>query len=116
VNIHQPFSRPADLDLGHSHYLWFHGWSPDRDLNPQYKNVPDIEKACATVSHPRADGKPGVCWSGINFDGEAHRKLWPDERHRWKVESWDPLTTSPSLLCMECGDHGFIRNGKWVPA
>jgi hypothetical protein len=26
------------------------------------------------------------------------------------------LTLSPSLLCMRCGDHGFIRNGKWVKA
>jgi len=34
----------------------------------------------------------------------------------WQVESWEPLTISPSVLCLICGDHGFIRNGSWVPA
>ena len=29
--------------------------------------------------------------------------------------AYDPLTVAPSLLCA-CGDHGFIRDGKWVPA
>jgi hypothetical protein len=41
----------------------------------------------------------------------------------WDVVSLEPLTLSPSLLCRyrwqqgpECGDHGFIREGKWVSA
>ena len=28
----------------------------------------------------------------------------------------DPLTISPSILCPDCGTHGFIREGRWVPA
>lgn len=39
-------------------------------------------------------------------------KHWPV----WQVESWDPLTLSPSVLCNTCGLHGFIREGRWVPA
>jgi hypothetical protein len=35
---------------------------------------------------------------------------------KWTVESVDPLTLSPSLLCRACGHHGFIRGGRWVPA
>lgn len=31
---------------------------------------------------------------------------------KWQVENIDPLTLSPSLLC-PCGQHGFIRNGRW---
>jgi hypothetical protein len=34
---------------------------------------------------------------------------------KWQVESLDPVTLSPSLLC-PCGHHGFIRNGRWEPA
>lgn len=34
----------------------------------------------------------------------------------WQVESWDPLTLSPSLACTRCNDHGFIREGRWEPA
>lgn len=26
------------------------------------------------------------------------------------------LTISPSLLCRTCGNHGFIRDGRWVVA
>lgn len=33
---------------------------------------------------------------------------------KWQIESVDPLTLSPSLLC-PCGHHGFIRNGLWEP-
>lgn len=33
----------------------------------------------------------------------------------WKLESLSPLTISPSLLCMSCQHHGFIKESKWVP-
>lgn len=26
----------------------------------------------------------------------------------------DPLTISPSILCGDCGLHGFIRDGQWT--
>lgn len=36
---------------------------------------------------------------------------------RWQVlRSGRELTLSPSLLCRTCGNHGWIRDGKWVPA
>lgn len=34
----------------------------------------------------------------------------------WEVISEEPLTLSPSLACGQCGHHGWIRDGKWVPA
>lgn len=34
----------------------------------------------------------------------------------WTLEKLEPLTLSPSLLCRQCGHHGFIRDGRWVPA
>lgn len=34
---------------------------------------------------------------------------------KWEVVKLDPLTLSPSLAC-HCGDHGFIREGRWVAA
>lgn len=39
-----------------------------------------------------------------------------DPAHGWDVLAEEPLTLSPSLLCRLCGSHGFIRDGKWVPA
>jgi len=103
-----------DLDLGDGHTLRFTCWKPDRELNPQYADIPDVERVGAIVSHiNQATGLR--CWSGINFDGEVTRRIFPDGA-RWQVQSMEPLTLSPSLLCRVCGDHGFIREGKWVRA
>lgn len=112
--------RPPDIDLGDDHLLWFFQWSPDRELNPQYADLPDVERAGAIVSHFAPDGSD--CMSSINFDLPAMRRVFPKES-RWQVQSWEPLTLSPSLLCRaplegggECRDHGFIRAGRWVRA
>lgn len=34
----------------------------------------------------------------------------------WVVVHAEPLTVSPSIMCMKCGTHGWIRDGKWVNA
>jgi hypothetical protein len=34
----------------------------------------------------------------------------------WTVVQDSPLTLAPSLLCARCGDHGFIREGRWIAA
>lgn len=36
------------------------------------------------------------------------------EQDVWNVHQWEPLTLHPSLLCDQCGLHGYIRNGQWV--
>jgi len=40
----------------------------------------------------------------------------PFSAGHWTLESVEPLTLSPSLLCTRCGRHGFVRGGKWVEA
>lgn len=118
--------RPPDIELGDGHALWFSQWAPDRALNPQYDGVPDVPRYSAVVEHRKPDGT--LCMGCIHFDTPEVRAV--DEasrRHceklgipyhdypRWQVPSWEPLTVSPSLLC-SCGDHGFIRNGRWERA
>lgn len=56
--------------------------------------------------HENMQSRPCGGWVPVNHDGET--------RH-WTVEKLDPLTLSPSLLC-SCGDHGFIREGRWEVA
>jgi hypothetical protein len=63
----------------------------------------------------------GVAWTHHRPDGllcEGGGYIPLNTEHGWAVVSWEPLTLTPSLLCMrkECGTHGFIRDGKWVPA
>ena len=40
-----------DIDLGDGHTLRFTCWKPDRELNPQYADLPDVERVGAIVSH-----------------------------------------------------------------
>lgn len=59
--------------------------------------------------HPRPD-------NGAECDG-GWIATNPDNPRPWRVEQEEPaLTLSPSLLCTACGCHGFVRDGKWVPA
>lgn len=109
------------IDLGHDHALRFFEWAPDRDLNPQYDGIADDPKAGAIIEHPRADnGEP--CAGSVSFDTPTQQALNARQvelgKHGhplWQIESWEPLTISPSVLC-SCGDHGYIREGRWVPA
>jgi hypothetical protein len=54
----------------------------------------------------------GSCGGSVPFDIPENESV---DGPKWSVESWDPLTLSPSLLC-HCGDHGWIREGRWVIA
>ena len=106
----------TEQDLGDDHYLRFFRWEPD-DLPANRERygmpLPCVEKAGAIVRHKTAEGAD--CESAVHFD-IPEALLMGGERNVWRVESWDPLTLSPSLLCLLCGDHGFIREGRWVRA
>lgn len=62
----------------------------------------------AVVSHKLADGS--TCEGAIWWD-----EYQSPRGEMWTLHSLDPLDVSPSLLC-HCGDHGFIQQGRWVPA
>lgn len=59
--------------------------------------------------HVGKDGAP--CMGNVFF-----RDVLPNASPSWVVESREPLTMSPSILCRTCGHHGSIREGKWIPA
>ena len=106
----------GDIDLGHGHTMRFVRWVPD-DLPANRERygvpLPDVQRAGLIVTHLAKDGSE--CESVIHFDLPEMAKAGLRD-HVWKIEQWEPLTISPSLSCKACGDHGFIRNGKWVPA
>jgi len=56
-------------------------------------------------AHRNPDGS--ICWGRIPLSGLGES---------WKIVSREPLTIEPSILCETHGVHGFIRDGKWVPA
>lgn len=59
--------------------------------------------------HPCSPPNENGSWVPCRWRNE------PDAPGKWVVESEEPLTLSPSLLCTTCGHHGFIRSGKWEP-
>lgn len=84
------------LNLGLGHWL---------TLSSGY-NKPDDEAVGGVIYHREPDGT--LCVGGIHFAPHGHPV--------WTVESWNPLTCSPSFAC-HCGTcHGFIREGRWVSA
>ena len=95
-------------DLGHDH--WFTKWT--------YMNS-DVW-AGISICHPKgptpteAYKDSSYCLGSVAFDiPEA-----AEHDHKgavWQVQSLEPLTISPSVLC-DCGDHGFIREGAWIGA
>lgn len=103
---------PHAMDLGNDHWAEYSAWAPDRDLNPQDAHLPDVPRWGILIYHRNPAGE--WCAGFCTFSGGVQREVAPNAT-TWTVESWDPLTISPSVLC-SCGDHGFIRNGRWEPA
>lgn len=101
-----------DLDLENGYYLKFTMWQPDRELNPQYRGVPDIERIGAILRCPHGN-RGGLMFKQADpvYEGIFKDRNW------WDVVSWEPLTINPSiqLLAPSCC-HGYIREGKWVNA
>ena len=106
-----------DLDLGSGYRLQWFQWSPDRDIPSnaeRYAGVADVPRA-GVLLLKQIDGE----WRTIGamqFDLPETRAIPGFSHPAWQVESWEPLTLSPSILCRKTGDHGFIREGKWVQA
>lgn len=101
------------IDLGSGHTGHYVGWAPDRELNTQYDGIPDVERYGLEIFHINPAGQD--CVGFVTFAGDVQRRIEPNRPNIWGVVSWDPLTIEPSVLC-GCGDHGFIRGGRWIPA
>lgn len=99
------------VDLGNGYELRYLKWAPDRKLNPQYEELPDVDRFAASLACPH--GEVGV----VTFDGPVQRQLYGKDnpnRPLWSVTNEDPLTLEPSIQTPCC--HGYIRDGEWVPA
>lgn len=100
-----PFTDP-DMqmnELGHEMY-----WTRVVDSEGRWIGILEWHECEAAQN----DSDAGVSAGGVNFDSA------PDfvKGARWQVQSEDPLTIHPSILCKTCGLHGFIQQGRWVPA
>lgn len=90
-------AEPGSVDLGNGA---FYQKSFDKDGN----------WIAITEWHKNPAGKLCGGWVPFNVKSEYILSNTP----KWEVRSLDPLHLEPSLLC-GCGNHGWIRDGKWVP-
>lgn len=102
MNFDDPTTEPSYIALDDTH-----GYIPCAWTDPETGEHWDL--AAITEYHRKPDGT--WCYGFVQIDG----------RYMPHADSWDliqeePLTLSPSLLCRACGSHGFIREGRWVPA
>jgi hypothetical protein len=70
-----------------------------------------------------------LCEDGVHFDWThdcvppysgtepgSTTTTMPHSGGTWRVVQQEPLTVQPSINCTACGTHGWITDGKWVPA
>lgn len=69
------------------------------------------ETAAIDLYHPGCKSPNFISFTGRSWAREFNGRITT-----WEVENDEPLTLSPSIECRACGDHGFIKNGKWVRA
>lgn len=102
------------MDIGDGFAYEFFQWAPDRELNPQYIGIPDVERAGI---HLLKDGVSiGTCW----FDTPEVRAI-PSTKTMWQLVSLAPLHIEPSIQTYKYVDgqhvpeyHGYIRQDRWV--
>ena len=97
------------VDLGHE---CFYSRIDDKDGN--WVGIHEWHVCSARdVPGPFGDGTTA---GFIAFDTPDARAVTTEQSPKWRVESREPLTLSPSILCRPCGHHGFIREDRWEPA
>ena len=99
---HLPSYVKPDLWLDENNALEFVRWKDD------------TESYLAMWWH-RANTETGWCAGSFAWRNPSSEDFRA-ESALWTLLSWSPLTVAPSLLCLDCKAHGFIRDGKWVPA
>lgn len=89
------------IDLGHGHVA-----KPTQNREGEHLGY--------VIDHPNAKDPSKQCGGVVYLKGKS--APYGEGKDEWDLVSLDPLTLSPSVLCVTCGDHGFVREGKWVPA
>lgn len=100
-----------DLGDGHRYALYtYHGEPAGAHITHPIREGDTICEWRTKVGlHDVVHGEPNTCLGGIQFDIPVNANA---AGAKWQLVSLEPLHVEPSLAC-HCGDHGYIRDGKW---
>lgn len=90
----EDFPPPDAIDIGDGHFIL---------------KVVDADGVWIGIDEIHKNAAGDWCGGWVPFSHANSRQP------AWNVDSAEPLTLSPSLLC-DCGSHGFIRAGRWIAA
>ena len=64
------------------------------------------------------EGHTGCLFAHRKRDGEwcIGGFEWAGNGPTWQLVSLNPLHVEPSIRCLSCGCHGWVRGGKWERA
>lgn len=71
---------------------------------------------CEIIDDPGWDWWEEAEAQGLVEPGPVQKRVAPYLSPAHVIEQGEPLTIGGSLLCLSCGLHGFVRDGKWVTA
>lgn len=82
----------------------------DDDNALRYYEVEGVR--CGAIWYHRKQDKPeDICFGSFKWLNPLPAMA---SQATWDLISAEPLHIEPSLHCLVCGAHGFIRDGKWV--
>lgn len=109
------------IDLGDGHAYKFLVWSPDFEIAENAAKWAHLsvligeQPIVGAIVRHQCKTETGLHEGAIHFKTELTEAGPFKDGHTWDVICWEPLHIEPSLQShCACGDHGFIRGGKWA--
>lgn len=115
VESNLPSKHLFDIDLGDDHYLRWSIYEGERcgGIISHKKTAALLAKQRTEADVPEAVDE--FCYAAFTIKNSNFDRVYPG-RTIWEFNNdFDKPTLTPSFLC-HCGDHGFVRAGKWVRA
>lgn len=102
--------HPKRINIGNDHYIAYYTYAGSKEN--------ETSSIGFTIVHKKPNGK--WCVGSVMFDlpeAQRFRTMMPNGQLSavWDLISREPLHVEPSIAC-SCGDHGYVRDGKWQPA
>lgn len=115
-------TKPHDLDLDDGHWLDWSTYEDERcgGIITHIKSDKLYQEQLASLkSTGHYDEETAkfyrFCQGAFTIKGTKWNLTEPDRANWTMTGTYENPTLAPSFLC-HCGDHGFIREGKWVRA